>query len=72
MASNMWRAIEENCEICGEKLGERIIDDTGEPEFLEGCTIEDDDGYKLTVCERCLRLIVNKEWNGLTSQDIDY
>lgn len=69
MASNMWKPVEDKCEICGAKFDEprngsheNDYNDDGTPRDTLGSTIEDDDGKYLTLCEDCLRMITNQEF----------
>jgi len=72
MASNMWHAVEKECEVCGQEIGAEkpdahLIEDGSI--YISGATIEDDDGNYLTVCEDCLRAIVRKDWSELESKE---
>lgn len=67
MVSNMWKAVEDKCEVCGQEIGAEkypVFEDH-EPEYVRGSTIEDEDGQYLTVCEDCLKMIVTQNWNEL-------
>ena len=72
MASNMWKNVEQVCEVCGQEIGSEVADmveEDGSPHLLVGSTIEDDDGNYLTVCEDCLRAIVRRDWSELESKE---
>ncbi len=65
MASNMWKPLEDKCEICGAKFNEPREQQDGTIRETSGSTIENDDGHYLTVCEDCLRMITNQEFLDL-------
>lgn len=68
MASNMWTAVDDHCEICNREFGVPMMDkvhEDGTPVKLHGSTIEDDDGNMLTLCTECLSDLVRQDWEQL-------
>jgi len=74
VSSNMWKAIDEKCEICGATMDtprpshhERDYDEDGNLRNTAGCTIQGEQPYDgtITVCEDCLQMFINQEFLDL-------